>query len=944
MTSSRQSRASALPEHLAEQLRRRLAGRATGGEQFAGSAGSGPAPDTIRATPRTGPPALALAQQRLWFLHQFQPDQSEYNSALALRLTGPLDVAAMTAALRELPRRHESLRTTFDEVDGAAVQVVHPELELPVPVVDCAPDELDAVLTAEFARPFDLRRGPLLRVLLVRLEHPPGGQAEHVLLLSSHHIAVDGWSLGVLAEELSALYAGRSLPQPTLQYADFARWQRDRLGERELAEHLGYWKEHLSGIAPLELPTDRPRPPVRTAAGDIHEFTVPPALTARLRELSRAAGTTLFSTLVAACQVLFARYAGQPDVAVGTVTSGRNRPELSRLVGFFVNTVVLRSTVDPARPFRELLTDVTGTVLDAFSHDEVPFDRLVDEVTTGRDLSRNPLFDVMVVLQNARGELPEFPGLRGEEVGLSRWAANFDLTVEFTERGIQQSDSQLGCVLEYSTDLFDAATIRRLAGHLLALLDSLAADPDRPVAELDLLPASELRRLVLDWSGSDAQQVPRTTLTELFDAQVRLTPDATALVCGEVSLSYAELNARADRLAHALVKAGAGPERIVAVELPRSAGAIVALVAVLKSGAAYLPIDPALPARRRRQLIEDAAPVLVLGEDWPDPADQPDTAVPGSLARSLTAPNGSLTRSLTAPDGPLTNSPTAPDGSLDVPASPRPDNAAYVIYTSGSTGRPKGVIVEHRNLVNLLVNHRAGFVAAAGGGRLRVALSASLSFDTSWEGPVLMADGHELHLLEDAVRLDPEAMVAYVAEHRIDFLDVTPSYLRQLMAAGLLDGEHRPRVLMVGGEALGGGLWRELAAARDTASYNFYGPTECTVDALSCRVAGERPVVGRPLGNLRAYVLDERLRPVPAGVAGELCVAGAQVARGYLNRPSLTADRFVADPFGPAGTRMYRTGDRVRWTADGVLEYLGRTDDQVKIRGFRIEPGEIEAA
>jgi amino acid adenylation domain-containing protein/non-ribosomal peptide synthase protein (TIGR01720 family) len=885
MTSSRQRRIDALPEHLRAQLAQRLAGQAA----------PAPTADTIARVPHDGPLPLSSAQQRLWFLSEFTPGGNDYNSGTALRLTGELRVAALRAAVAELPRRHESLRTTFAEADGRPVQIVHEAADVDVPVVECAPGELDTVLGAEFARPFDLRNGPLFRALLVRL-----GEREHVLLLSAHHIVVDGWSLRVLTEELAARYAGGDAPSaPELRYADYAVWQQDRLAGPEMAEHMAYWRNALDGAVPLDLPTDRPRPAVRSAAGSAHELTVPAALAARLTELARTNDTTLFTTVTAACEVLLARYSGRRDVSVGTVSSGRTRPELDRLVGFFVNTVVLRSTVDQMISFTEHLARFDADAREAFGHDEVPFDRLVEAVGAPRDPSRNPLFDVLVTLDSARRGLPAFAGLAVEEVSLRRWAANFDLSIEFTERA-----GRLDCVLEYSTDLFDAATVERLAGHLLTLLDAIAAAPDRPLAELPWLTPAERRAVVETWNDT-LLDVPATTYPALFAAQARRTPDRVALVCGTESLTFAELNARANRLAHRLIADGAGPERVVAVAMPRSADAIVAQLAVLKAGAAYLAIDPALPERRRAHLVEDSGAVLVVDGAF-DTDGQPDTD---------------------------------PDTGL------RPDHAAYLIYTSGSSGRPKAVLVEHRNLVNLLHNHRAGFVADAGGRPLRAALSAVFSFDTSWEGPVLMADGHELHLLTDDVRLDPEALVTYVVRHRIDFLDLTPSYLRRLLPAGLLgDPRHRPAVLMLGGEALDEPLWRELSQVPGTAVYNFYGPTEATVDALSARVAGARPVIGVPLRNLSAYVLDADLAPVPVGVPGELYLAGAQIARGYLGRPGLTASRFVADPFGPAGTRMYRTGDVVRWMADGAVEYLGRADDQVKIRGMRIEPGEIEAA
>ncbi|MCA1821140.1 MAG: condensation domain-containing protein, partial [Pseudonocardia sp.] len=527
MTSSRQSRISALPAHLQEQLRRRLSGQS---QQL----------DRIPHAQRTGPLPLSFAQQRLWFLNEFQPGSAGYNSALALRLLGLLDVAALTAALQTLLGRHESLRTTFDEVGGKGVQVVHPPHELPLPVVDLsrAPstgrDELDSMLSEEYARPFDLRHGPLIRALLVRLS-----DREHVLLLTAHHIVTDGWSMGVLTEELGTLYdAARrgekpALPPLPLQYGDFALWQRAQESDSALAGQLDYWKRQLAGLSPLELPTDRRRPAVRTSAGAAHEFVVPAEVTARLSELTRAADTTLFTALTAACLALFARYAGQDDVAVGTVVSGRNRPELERTVGFFVNTVVLRAHVDSSQTFREFLDTVKDTVLDAFAHDEAPFERLVDALHAERDVSRNPLFDVMVLVDSAKRTLPAFGGLQIEHVDVPRRAANFDITVEFQEGG-----GVLAGRLEYNTDLFDAATIERMAGHLQMLLAGVTAEPDRPLAQFSLLTAGERHRVLREWNNT-RQPVPPVTVPELFQAQVARTPDAVAVVADGVELCYA---------------------------------------------------------------------------------------------------------------------------------------------------------------------------------------------------------------------------------------------------------------------------------------------------------------------------------------------------------------------------------------------------------------------
>jgi amino acid adenylation domain-containing protein/non-ribosomal peptide synthase protein (TIGR01720 family) len=919
MPSSKQSRISALPTELQEVLRRRLAGQA--GQ-----------PKPIPRADRARPLPLSSSQQRLWFLNEFQPGETEYNSALPLRLVGALDRPALTQALQRLVTRHESLRTTFDQVDGRGVQIVHPEQSLDLPMLDLADqpgsDALDQVLAAEYAQPFDLRRGPLLRALLIRV-----ADEEHVLLLTAHHIITDGWSVGVLLAELGVLYSAAvrgedpALPALSLQYADYAAWQQDQLSGTALNEHLDYWRQQLAGISPLELPTDRPRPAVRTSAGAVHQFVVPAQVTARLEELARAAGSTLFTALVAACQVLLARYAGQDDIAVGTVVPGRSRPELERLVGFFINTVVLRSTVDQRLAFRDFLAGVQETALDAFAHDEVPFERLVEAVQVERDVSRNPLFDVMVLLHNSPRQPVAFAGLGTEQINLPRRAATFDITIEF-----QECDGALVGLLEYCTDLFDADTIARMAGHLMVLLDAIGTDPDRPLAELSLLTEDERHRVLVEWNGTDLA-VPAVTFPELFESQVAQTPDVTALVFAQTALSFVELNARANQLAHYLILRRVGPEQLVALALPRSAQMVMAILAVWKSGAAYMPVDPGQPGERVEFLLRDAAPALVIS----------DSATAGALVErhNCVLLDGADTRAG------IESLPESDPTDADRITALRGDNAAYAIYTSGSTGKPKGVLIEHRNLINLLVNHRNGFVTETGGQRLRVALSAVFSFDTSLEGLVLLAEGHELHVIDDDVRLDPAELVDYIAQREIDVVpDLTPSYVQQLVMTGLLtDERHCPKVLMVGGEALGQSLWRQLSAAAGTTSYNYYGPTECTIDAVYCRVTGDdRPVIGRPLRNLHAYVLDDAWGPVPVGIAGELYLAGDQLARGYLGRPAVTAQRFVANPFGRPGSRMYRTGDVVRWGPDGQLEYLGRADEQVKIRGFRIEPGEIEAA
>ncbi|MGH3900474.1 MAG: amino acid adenylation domain-containing protein, partial [Pseudonocardiaceae bacterium] len=892
--------------------------------------------ERIAPVPRDRMLPLSPAQQPLWLVNELTSGGTEYNTGIGLRLSGALDLNALRAALDALVSRHESLRTTFQTVDGHGVQMVAACGEIPLRIVDlsamdsCELDTaLNQALVEELSHPFILQRGPLTRALLVCI-----APDDHVLLVNQHHIVTDGWSAGVLVDELVKLYAAAAhgvpveLPELPIQYPDFAVWQRERLSGGALEPYLDYWKRTLAGIEPLELPIDRPRPHLRTTAGAVYRRDLPADLAQALTRVGHTHGATLFMTLTAAVEVLLSRYSGQQDIAIATVTSGRSREELENLVGFFVNAVILRCKVNGARTFSEFMEEVRETVLEAFAHDEVPFDLLVKEVQPERDPSRHPLVQVMVVQQNAMRPR-KIDGLRITEHYLPRPSVRLDLVVEF----VPQGDS-LNVAIEYNTDLFDASTIKQMAGHLELLLTGIAENPGRLVGELPWMSKAEQRRLLVEWNKT-ALDVPAVTFPEVFQAQVTRSPGEIALVCGNSVLSFAELNARANRLARYLVALGVGSERVVALALPRSVEMVVALLAVLKAGGVYLPVDPVLPAERVGFVFEDAAPVLVV------------TAGSGGNVAGV-VPEGTASLMLDDPQlhgvlGRYSDSDLANDERL---GPLHPGSAAYVIYTSGSTGRPKGVIVEHRSLVNLLFHHRHGFIAAAGGGRLRVGLSAAFSFDTSLEGPLLMADGHELHLINEVVRLDPDALVDYVAEHRVDFLDLTPSYARQLLPAGLLhDKRHRPKVLMLGGEALSEPLWRELAGARDTISYNFYGPTECTIDALSCRVVeGMRPAVGRPLRNLAAYVLDAGLNAVPVGVPGELYLSGAQLARGYMNRPGLTADRFLACPFGKPGERMYRTGDRVRWTAEGGIEFLGRADEQVKIRGFRIEPGEVEAA
>ncbi|HEU5470743.1 MAG TPA: amino acid adenylation domain-containing protein [Actinophytocola sp.] len=870
---------------------------------------SGPAEPLAAARGSTLP--LSFGQQRLWFLDEFRPGGAEYNTRAGYRLRGPLDLSALRSALDALVERHESLRTTFHTVAGRGAQVINPPYAVPLERSEIAEADVDAGLLAEAARPFDLHTGPPLRAVLFRL-----GPDDHLLALALHHIVTDGWSMGILADELGRLYSAAvtgepaRLPALPFRYADFAAWQRERLAGPGTDAQIAYWERQLAGLTPLELPTDRPRPVLRGTAGAVHRFTVPAELTARLTEVGRSRGATLFTTLVAAVQVFLARHTGQRDIALGTVTSGRTRAEVENLVGFFVNTVVLRETIDADLSFVDHLRRVRSTVLDAVGNDEVPFDRLVELLAPDRDTSRTPLVQVMVVLQNAPAAPPAMAGLAVAEVDLPRRSALFDLTCEFEPR-----DGGLLGNLEYSTELFDPGTIAALAERLVVLLEGIAADPARPLCRLPVLTAAERNRLLVEWN--DSPPAPDRCVHEMFADQVRLRPDAPALVAGTGTVTYRELDVRANRLAHGLIARGAGPDTRVGVCAPRGIDAIVAMLGVLKAGAAYVPLDPGDPDERLSLLLKDSgAGLVLLGRSARDrvPGDAEVLRLSGDWYADL------------------------PEHAPRTPV--RPDNLVYVMYTSGSAGAPKGVLAEHRSVTRLCAD-----------GHVRVgpddvlAQYAPLSFDAAtFEVWGALLSGARLAICPGRV-LGVQELGGFLRANGVTTLWLTAGMFHEIAAADpdVFAGLRR---LVSGGDVLAP---EHCARIRDRLPHleliNGYGPTEGTT-FTTCHRAGdaERPVpIGRPLTGTRCYVLDPDLNPVPVGVPGELYAGGSGLARGYLGRPGLTAQRFVADPFG-SGTRLYRTGDVARWRPGGVLDFVGRMDDQVKIRGFRVELGEIEAA
>ena len=889
-------------------------------------------PPPILPVPREAPLPLSFAQQRLWFIDQLEPGTAVYNMPVVLRVEGRLRAAVLARCLGEIVRRHEALRTVFAAREGSPVQVIQPAEPFLLPVVDLAgwPESAReslalALAQEEAGRPFDLTRGPLLRGVLLRL-----AAEEHVLALTLHHIASDGWSVGILVREVTALYAavaaGRPSPLPELpvQYADFSVWQHSLMQGEMLDRELSFWRRQLAGLPPLlELPTDRPRPAKQSFKGASRSVRLPVALARQAQSLSQREGGTLFMVLLAGFQALLLRLSGQDDLAVGSPVAGRTHREVEPLIGFFVNTLVLRADFAGAPSFVELVARVRRQTLDAYAHQDVPFERLVEELAPQRSLAYTPLFQVMFVLQNAPVESLEIRDLRLRPVGGSGTTAKFDLSLSLGER-----EGELAGELEYATDLFDAATIDRLAGHFGKLLDAALATPHLPVAALPLLGAGERQQLLVEWSDTAVFPAREAAcLHELFEAQARRTPEAVALIDGSEEILYRELDAAAERLASRLREGGAGPERIVGVGLERSAGLLVALLAILKTGAAYLPLDSRQPRRRLAATLESARVALVLSTEslaaelpWSGPWVLVDRDVP---AANFHLPTPPASRAV-------------------------PENLAYVLYTSGSTGTPKGVAVTHRSAVALVLWAGSIFAREELSG---VLAATALSFDLSvFELFVPLSLGGTVILAQNVLELP-----ALPSRGRVTLLNTVPSAMSELVRAGSL--EVSIRTVCLAGEPLPGSLAERLYATGTVERvWNLYGPSEDTTYSTASLVrrvgqgSAEAPGIGRPVTATKAYVLaaGTATEPQPVGVTGELYLGGAGLARGYLHRPDRTAERFVPDPWpagpGEAGARLYRTGDLVRLRPDGSLDFLGRLDHQVKIRGFRIELGEIEAA
>lgn len=869
---------------------------------------------------------LSFAQQRLWFLDQLEGPSATYNESAAWQLRGPLNIAVLEESLTEIVRRHEVLRTTFCvQEDGVPMQVIAPPSRITLPMIDLqmlpseqAHQEVQRLAFEETQRPFDLATGPLLRFTLLRL-----GVEEHVLLQNIHHIVFDGWSSGLFFHELQILYhaflLGRPSPLPELsiQYADFAHWQRHWWQGERLQEQLAYWKQQFADAPPvLALPTDRPRPARQTFRGRLHAFGIEPEIVEKLERLSKQSGTTLFMTLLAAFVTLLARYSNQMDIVIGTPIANRNRDEIESLIGCFTNTLALCLDLSAELTFRELLAQVRRVTLDAYAYQALPFEKLVEELQPERSLSHFSLFQVMFAFQNFTFHQSEPKGDRQNDrqnsltmtpLAIERGTAKVDLTLFM----IPDEQELLG-TWEYNSDLFEEATIKRMTGHFQTLLAGIVADPNQRISELSLLTTAERHHLLVEWNAVQIDYPRDRCIHQLFEEQVERTPDTVAVVFEDQQLTYRELNERANHLAHYLIQQGVGPEVLVGVCMERSIEMIVGLLAILKAGRAYVPLDPAYPQEHLQFMLEDAQITIMLTQR--------------KLLMDLPAFAGTQVCLDRLPATEATN----PNCACS------PTNLAYVLFTSGSTGRPKGVAIEHRSTVAFLTWAGDVFAAEKQAGILA---SATISFDLSvFEMFLPLVNGGRVILAENALVLPNLQDVTLV--------NTVPSAMKELVRMGGIPAS--VRVVNLAGEPLKNQLVQQIYQQSNVQKvYNLYGPSEDTTYStytLIERDATGEPTIGRPIANTQAYILDRQLQPVPIGVPGELHLSGDGLARGYLSRPELTKEKFIANPFSDDPTaRLYKTGDLCRYLLDGNIEFLGRIDHQVKVRGFRIELGEIEA-
>ncbi len=907
-------------------------------------------PAPILPVGRDGNLPLSFAQQRLWFLDQLVPHNPFYNVPAALRLTGALNFLALQQTFNEIVRRHEALRTNLGLVAGEPVQHIADVFHLPIYVFDLRnlPEdsrqaEANRLTAKEAQHSFNLSTDLLLRVTLLRLD-----DAEYLLMLNMHHIVSDGWSIGVLIQELGTIYTAfvgekpSPLPELSVQYADFAKWQREWLQGDVLETQLAYWRQQLNGISMLNLPADRQRPAVQSYRGKRLLLQLPKPLSEALEMLSQRQGVTLFMTVLAAFQTLLYHYAQQEDIVVGSPIANRNRSEIEALIGFFVNSLVLRTDLSGNPTFLELLNRVKEVALGAYAHQDLPFEKLVEELHPDRALNQNPLFQVAFALQNAPAQPLELPELTLSPQQLDVQTARFDLEFHLWERSpntsgssesrsnklwVDTSEGISGMVI-YSADLFDEATITRMIRHFQTLLESIVENPDERIAHLQYLSEQERERLLVECNKTAANYPQDLCVHQLFELHAKQTPDAVALVFGDERVTYRELNLRSNQLARYLQKIGVGAEVLVGLGCGRSIALIVGMLAVLKAGGAYLILDPSSPVERSRFAIEDAQlSVLLTQQQWVKDLRQ------AKLSRRE-SPNVQIICLDT--DWAMISQEIADNPTSTATAA----NRAYAIYTSGSTGKPKAVEIERSSLLNLVFWHQSEFGVSAGD---RAAQISAIGFDAcGWEIWPYLAAGGSIYFPEDEIRRDPEKLQNWLISNAIAI-----SFLPTPLAAQLLQLDWPQttalRIMLTGGEK----LQKHPLKSHPFKLVNNYGPTENTVVTTSGYIPATEsdiaPTIGRPIANTQVYILDKYLQPVPAGVVGELYIGGNGLARGYLNRPDLTAEHFISNPFKPNSTeRIYKTGDLVRYRSDYNLEFLGRIDEQVKIRGFRIESGEIE--
>ena len=865
---------------------------------------------------------LSFAQQRMWFIYQMDQQNSAYNEALTIRLTGRLNIDILEQTINAIIQRHESLRTTFPMVEGKPIQKIAPFLKIKLLVVnlkDIPQEQIDKRIIEELQKPFDLTQAPLLRCTLFDL-----GYENYILVNVFHHIIIDGWSKGILFKELSEFYQAFlsnstvDLPELTIQYADFAVWQRQWLQGEILENQLNYWKKQLTA-APLllELPTDKPRPANPNFRGHSISFQINSELTEKLKLLSQKSGATLFMTLLAALNTLLFRYSGQDDILIGTPTANRNRQEIEPLIGFFVNTLVLRNSLEGNPAFSGLLQQARNVVLEAYANQDVPFEQVVDALEIERSLSYNPLFQVMFALQNAPLNSLELPHLKAQYLAVKHQRIKFDLSLILEEIETEQG-SYLEGFWEYDSHLFTVERITRMVGHFQTLLKGIVANPQQTVRELPLLTESEKQQLLEDWNQTQQDYPQNLCIHQLFEAWVEQTPDAIALIFKGEQLTYRELNSKANQLANYLQTLGVKPETLVGICIEPSLEMIVGILGILKAAGAYVPIDPTYPSERIAYMLDDSQLAVLLTQE------KLVTSLPQHQAQVICLDSDWKEISTESKSSPIT--------------SLTPENLAYVIYTSGSTGKPKGVLVAHRGLCNLSQAQIKLFDVQPDSCVLQF---ASISFDASiWEIVMALCAGARLYLGTREELQPGQPLLQLLQEQEITHLTLVPSALTALSSENLPALQN----IIVAGEPCPPSLVIQWASGRRF--FNAYGPTESTVCATVAQCFEDMDVlpIGRPIANTKIYILDRYLQPVPIGVPGELHLASVGLAKGYLNRPELTDSKFIANPFSQKlSDRLYKTGDLVRYGNDGQIEFVGRIDDQVKIRGFRIELGEIES-